>query len=66
MFEPDGRPTPLHLVTYEEQMPIASYEIILKNAEAGDGHMDRVLKVKLQDQAKYVEMAAKYFGLPLA
>ena len=35
----------------------------MKNAEAGDGHVDRVLKVKLVDRARYVEMAAKHFQL---
>jgi hypothetical protein len=42
---------------------ISGYEISLKNAEAGDGHVDRVLKVKLVDRARYVEMAAKHFQL---
>ena len=41
---------------------IASYEIILKNAEAGDGYVDRVLKLKLQDYAKLVELAASHFS----
>ena len=63
MFEDDCSVTPIKLTTKDERFPIAGYEIILKNAEAGDGHIDKVLKVKLEERAKYVEMAAKYFGL---
>ena len=36
---------------------------MVKNAKAGDGVTDEVLTVKLAERAKYVEMAAKYFGL---
>jgi hypothetical protein len=35
----------------------------MKNAAAGDGVVDRVLKIKLADRSKYVEMAAKYHKL---
>jgi uncharacterized LabA/DUF88 family protein len=47
----------------DEAAQIAGYEIIIKNAKAGDGKTDQILKVRLKEQAKFVEMAAKYFGL---
>ena len=34
-----------------------------KNAAAGDGHTDTVLKIRLRDSSNYVEMAAKHFAL---
>jgi hypothetical protein len=34
-----------------------------RDAEAGDGHTDRVPKIRLQHQARYVEMAAKHSAL---
>ena len=34
-----------------------------KNAAGGDGHTDRVLKLRLKDQAPYVQMVLKHLGL---
>jgi hypothetical protein len=41
----------------------AGFEAIVKNAHAGDGKMDRVVKVKLWDKPKALEILAKRFGL---
>ena len=41
LFEPEGRPTPIHQLTEDEGYLIDSCEIVLKNPEAGDGHIDR-------------------------
>jgi hypothetical protein len=46
-----------------EAMLIGGYEVVIKNAAAGDGHTDAVLKVRLRDLSNYVEMAAKHFAL---
>lgn len=63
LYDEKGNLKPIHELTAEEATMIAGVETIVKNAQAGDGHTDTVLKVKLQDQAKYVEIAAKHFGL---
>ena len=63
LFRPDGSLKPITELTEEEASLIAGFEVIKKNAEAGDGHMDTVHKVKLKDQSRYVEMAAKHFRL---
>jgi hypothetical protein len=42
---------------------IAGVEFVMKNAAAGDGIIDRVLKVKVWPRHQYVEMAAKHFKL---
>ena len=44
-------------------MEIAGFEVVIKNAAAGDGHTDRVLKVRLKDQAAFVQTAMKHLGL---
>ena len=58
-----GHFKPIHELTEEEAWCIAGAEIIIKNAEAGDGHTDRVLKLKFVDRGRYVDLAAKHFGL---
>lgn len=63
LFRPDGTLKPITELTEEEASLIAGFEVIKKNAEAGDGHIDTVHKVRLKDQSRYVEMAAKHFRL---
>ena len=63
LFRPDGSLKPIAELTEEEASLISGFEVIKKNAEAGDGHMDTVHKVRLKDQSRYVEMAAKHFRL---
>lgn len=63
LFDWHGHVRPLDTLTARQAYLITSFEVILKNAKAGDGVTDEVLKVKLEPRAQYVEMAAKYFGL---
>ena len=63
LFDADGNFKAIKDLTAEEAALIAGFELVIKNAAAGDGITDRVRKVKLKDQARYVEMAAKHFGL---
>jgi phage terminase small subunit len=63
MFDEDGNVRPLHELGPEEASLIIGHEVIIKNAKAGDKHTDEVLRVRLVDRAKYVEMAAKHFAL---
>lgn len=58
-----GNFKPLHELTEEEAWCIAGAEVIVKNAEAGDGHTDKVLKLKFIDRRGYVELAAKHQGM---
>jgi hypothetical protein len=36
---------------------------VVKNVAGGDGPTDMVIKVKLKDQARFVELAMKHLGL---
>lgn len=63
LFDTNGKLKPLHTLTAEEAACIAGLEVIVKNAEAGDGHMDTVHKVKVWDKSKNLEMLAKHFAL---
>ena len=58
-----GNFKPIHQLTEEEAWCIAGAEIIIKNAKAGDGVTDTVLKLKFIDRRGYVELAAKHQGM---
>lgn len=63
LYDENGDLRPLHSLTEAQRQMIQGIEVVMKNAAAGDGKIDRVLKIKLADRAKYVEMAAKYHSL---
>lgn len=63
LYDKDGNVRPIHEMTREERAPIAGLETIIKNAAAGDGHTDTVLKVKTWDKVRALEQLAKHFGL---
>ena len=63
LFDDCGNLRPLHELTEEEAWCIAGFEVVIKNAAAGDGHTDTVHKVKLIDRGRYVELAAKHQGM---
>jgi hypothetical protein len=42
---------------------IAGFDVVVKNMAGGDGHTDTVIKVRLKDQARFVELAMKHLGL---
>lgn len=58
-----GNLRPLHELTDDEAAAIASVEVIIKNAQAGDGHTDTVHKIKHWDKLKALEMAGKHLGV---
>ena len=63
LLDERGNFKPIHDLTEEEAWCIAGAEVIVKNAEAGDGHTDKVLKLKFINRDRYVELAAKHQGM---
>lgn len=63
LFDEHGDFKPIHTLTEAQRAMIAGIEVVMKNAAAGDGKIDRVLKVKLVPKDRYVEMAARYHSL---
>ncbi|HZW06307.1 MAG TPA: terminase small subunit, partial [Phycisphaerales bacterium] len=63
LFDANGRLKGIHELTTEQAATIASLEVIVKNAEAGDGHQDVVHKLKVWDKPRVLEMLGKHFGL---
>jgi len=63
LYDDDHQLLPFSLLTPEQRSLIAGVETIVKNAEGGDGHTDRVLKLRVWDKTKALELLAKYYGL---
>lgn len=59
----DGHLKPLNAWTPDEAACLEGLEVIIKNAEAGDGHTDRVHKVKLTSKMGALDLLARHFGL---
>lgn len=62
-FDAEGNLKPVHQLSDEAAARVASFEVIKKNAAAGDGVIDTVHKLKTVDVVKPLEMLAKHFGL---
>ncbi len=50
-------------LTPDVAMNIGGFDIVKRNLTSGDGLVDTVIKVKIRDQSRYVDLGAKYFGL---
>lgn len=63
LFDVNGNLKPIHELTDEQAASIASVEVVKKNLTTGDGEIDTVVKVKVWDKPRSLEMLAKHFGL---
>ena len=63
LFDANGNLKPIHELTAEQAACIGGFEVLKKNAEAGDGKIDVVHKVKVIDKTRSLEMLAKHFAL---
>ena len=63
LFDTKGNLLPVQSLSDEAAYTVGSFEVIKKNAEAGDGHTDTVHKIKILDPVKPLEILAKHFGL---
>ncbi len=62
-FDADGNLKPPQQWTADQGAALAGFEVIKKNAAAGDGVVDTVHKVKLLDKTKALDTLAKHLGL---
>lgn len=62
-FDAHGNIIPITQLDADTAASIAQFEVIVKNAQAGDGHMDTVHKVRLVDATKPLNTLAEHFGL---
>lgn len=63
LFDADGNLKPIQQLDAETASTIASFEVIKKNAAAGDGVIDTVHKIRTVDKTKALDSLAKHFGL---
>lgn len=59
----DGHLKPLDEWTADEAACLEGFEVIVKNAQAGDGHTDTVHKAKLATKDNALNLLARHFGL---
>lgn len=62
-FDEHGNLVPMGQWSRQMGATVASMEVVIKNAAAGDGVTDRIFKFKLWDKTKALEALAKHFGL---
>jgi phage terminase small subunit len=62
VFDDAGNLRPFSEWTPEQRASLAGYEVIIKNAAAGNGHTDTVHKVKLSDKLKALDLLARHFS----
>jgi len=63
LVDSNGNIRPLESLSPQEAATIQSFEVVLKNATAGDGIIDRVLKIKLWDKTKALDLAMQHLAL---
>ena len=63
LFDKRGNLRPIYELGDNEAAAVASLEVVIKNAAAGDGHTDTIHKVKVWDKTKALELLGKHFGL---
>jgi hypothetical protein len=63
LFDAKGQYKPIHELEEADAFMVAGFDIVRGNLDKGDGKFDDVLKVRVVDRARYVEMAAKYHGM---
>lgn len=62
-FDTDGNLKPMKDLTAAQGAALAGFEVIKKNAQAGDGVIDTIHKIKIWDKPKSLDLLAKHFGL---
>jgi phage terminase small subunit len=62
-FDEHGNLKRVQDLTAEQGSCLASFEVIKKNAVAGDGQIDTIHKFKVWDKPRSLEMLAKHFAL---
>ena len=62
-FDGHGNLRPVTQLSDEQAAAIASVEVVIKNAKAGDNKTDTIYKIRQWDKPKALEMLAKHFAL---
>ena len=63
LFDPEGKLKPVKDWPDELAAAIGSVEVVKRNVDSADGKTDDVIKVKVWDKPKALEMLFKHLGL---
>src|SRR5262245_31444744 len=61
-FDAAGSVKPIHEWSWEMGQQVVGAEVIIKNAQAGDGQVDRVLKLRFADKVRALDMHHRRSG----
>jgi hypothetical protein len=59
----DGSAKHPNALAVEQGAALAGFEVLIKNAKAGDGITDTIYEFKLWDKVRALELLAKHFAL---
>jgi phage terminase small subunit len=62
-YDANGNLKPPSEWTPEMGACVASFDTVIRNAAAGDGHTDKVHRIRLWDKPRALELLAKHFAL---
>jgi hypothetical protein len=62
-FDEHGNAKAIKDLGPDQGAALGGFEVLIKNAKAGDGVTDTIHKFKLWDKPKVLEMFCKHFGL---
>jgi hypothetical protein len=63
LFDSHGRVKPISEWSEADAWAITGLDVVRRNLDGGDGHTDTIVKIRLADRGKYVELAARHHGL---
>lgn len=63
VFDGKGNLKPLKDWPKDLRAAVGAVEVVKRNLTSGDGHVDEVIKLKLWDKPKNLEMLFKHMGL---
>ena len=62
-WDAEGRLKKPSELTADQGAALGGFEVLIKNAKAGDGQTDEIHKIKLWDKTRALELLAKHFKL---
>jgi phage terminase small subunit len=63
LYDDNGRFLPMSKWPAHVRSAVSSVEVVKRNLASGDGHVDEVLKVRIWDKPKLIELLAKHLRL---
>jgi len=63
VFDAEGELRPVHEWPKAVRRCVASFEVVIRNITAGDGHRDKVLRVRFVEKIEALKLLAQHLGM---